>query len=228
MNRTQAMKRLKAYGTAQNRKVYARHGVPKDMFGVSHANLGKLAREIKTDQGLALELFDTSNHDARVLATMIADPAEMKAKTLDAWARACDHGLSWAVAEVAGKSPSARARAEKWTKAKNEFQASAGWKLVAVLAGGDEVSDAWCTDHLETIEADIHSSKNHVRYSMNTALIALGCRAKLTKAALAAAKRIGVVEVDHGETSCTTPDAASHIAKRVAKKKKARKKPART
>ena len=39
MNYRQAMKELKAAGTAQNRKVYARHGIPQPMFGVSSANL---------------------------------------------------------------------------------------------------------------------------------------------------------------------------------------------
>jgi hypothetical protein len=35
------MKELKASGTAQNRKVYRRHGVVGEMFGVSYAALGK-------------------------------------------------------------------------------------------------------------------------------------------------------------------------------------------
>jgi hypothetical protein len=51
---------------------------------------------------------------------------------------------------------------------------------------------------------------------MNMALIAIGVRsAGLRKLALAAAKRIGKVEVDHGDTSCKTPDAAAYIAKTV-------------
>ena len=42
---------------------------------------------------------------------------------------------------------------------------------------------------------------------MNGALISIGIRnAKLEKLAIAAAKRIGKVEVDHLETSCKTPD----------------------
>ena len=38
-------------------------------------------------------------------------------------------------------------------------------------------------------------------------------------AALAAAKRIGTVEVDHGETGCQTPDAGPYIRKTVAHRK---------
>lgn len=57
---------------------------------------------------------------------------------------------------------------------------------------------------------------------MNSALIAIGIRnPKLERKALAAAKRIGKVEVDHGETSCKTPDAPTYIRKAVARRSKA-------
>jgi hypothetical protein len=61
---------------------------------------------------------------------------------------------------------------------------------------------------------------------MNNALINIGVRnPKLEKIAIAAAGRIGTVEVDHGETSCKTPEAVSYIKKTVAhNKKKAAKK----
>ena len=73
MTLAQALKKLKAAGTAQNRKVYARHGVRPEMYGVSYANLGKLRKEIRTDHELARGLWESGNHDAAVLATMVAD-----------------------------------------------------------------------------------------------------------------------------------------------------------
>ena len=52
------------------------------------------------------------------------------------------------------------------------------------------------------------------RDAMNMAVILIGGRNDvLRKAALAAAKRIGKVEVDHGDTSCKTPDAGPYIEK---------------
>ena len=68
------------------------------------------------------------------------------------------------------------------------------------------------TAHLATIEGEIHARKNRVRDAMNSALIAIGIRNDaLEEQALAAATRIGKVEVDHGETGCKTPDAADYI-----------------
>ena len=47
---------------------------------------------------------------------------------------------------------------------------------------------------------------------MNQALSFIGCRnPSLRKAATAAAKRIGTVEIDHGDTDCHTPDAAAYM-----------------
>ncbi len=56
---------------------------------------------------------------------------------------------------------------------------------------------------------------------MNNALINIGVRnPALEKKADAAAKRMGTVEVDHGETSCKTPDAAAYIKKTLAHRRK--------
>ena len=74
---------------------------------------------------------------------------------------------------------------------------------------------------LKVIERDIHKRKNETKYCMNGTLIAIGVRnAKLEKLALKAAERIGKVEVDHGDTACKTPDAATYIKKTVARKRK--------
>ena len=109
MSYEQVIKALEKAGTAQNRKVYARHGVKEPMFGVSFAELGKLTKQIRTDHELAMQLWKSGNHDARVLATMIADPARLDRKTLDAWADDLDcYVLADAVAKVVSRSPRRR------------------------------------------------------------------------------------------------------------------------
>jgi hypothetical protein len=80
--------------------------------------------------------------------------------------------------------------------------------------------DDYFRPYLRIIETDIHNRKNRVRYSMNNALIAIGIRNEtLQKEAVAVANKIGTVDVDHGETSCKTPDAAGYIERTVARKK---------
>ena len=87
MNYKDVMQELKSLASEQTRKTYTRHGVVDEMFGASYAGLGALRKRIKTDQDLAQQLWKSGNHDARVLATMIADPAKVTGDLLDAWVK---------------------------------------------------------------------------------------------------------------------------------------------
>ena len=85
MNVKEVLRELESLGTEQNRKVYSRHGVGDSQFGVSMANLEQLRKKNKQDHPLALELWSSANHDARMLATKIADPLQMDERTIANW-----------------------------------------------------------------------------------------------------------------------------------------------
>lgn len=219
----QALAKLKSFGSEQTRKTYKRHGVGDNMFGVSYSSLGKMQKKIKVDQALAQQLWATGNHDARILAMMVADPKQVTEAHLDEWATTLDnYGIAGAFARFVSSTAYAEKKIEKWTKAKQEWIATAGWDLLAFVATKDpSLHDDYFAGYLSTIERTIHRSANRVRYSMNGALIAIGIRnRKLQKLALTAAKKIGVVQVDHGETGCKTPDAAEYIRKTVERGRK--------
>lgn len=118
MELAEVLTELAKCGTAQNRKVYAKHGVKEPLFGVSYAHQGRLRKAIKTDHALALQLWESENHDARILATMIADPAAATVGLLNGWVHALDnYVLSDAVAAYAARTPLAKGRRERWTPA---------------------------------------------------------------------------------------------------------------
>jgi 3-methyladenine DNA glycosylase AlkD len=222
MKKTEALQQLEALGTAQNRKVYARHGVKGEQYGVSAANLKKLKKQIKVDQPLAEALWAGGNHDARYLAVMIADPQTISDSTLHAWAQDLDNYIiADAFSGLVSQTPLARQKMKAWTDSDSEWIGQAGWNLLAHLAMKDKtMPDGYFRPYLRTIERDIHHRKNRVRYSMNNALIAIGIRNKtLQKEAIAVANKIGTVNVDHGDTSCKTPDAADYIQRTAARKK---------
>ncbi|MHC4224764.1 MAG: DNA alkylation repair protein [Planctomycetota bacterium] len=226
MNLKQVMGRLERLGTDLYKTTWPRHGVKPPLFGVKYADLYALQRTLGTDHALALQLFDTGNHDARILATLIVDPAAITSRRLDAWIRVADNQiLNDAVSGVAGRSPHAGKKADTWRKVKGEWKSAAGWNVISSMATPDtDVPDGWLTARLDEIEKGIKSAPNRTRHCMNQALISIGgYRPALQKKAIAAAKRIGKVEVDHGITSCKTPDAVRYIekmAKRSAGKKK--------
>ena len=130
MKHTDVMAELERAGSAQARKTFARHGVNGAMFGVSYAALGKLVKSIKVDQALAEALWLTGNHDARILATMVADPQNIARKLLDDWARVPDNSvLADALARLVSKSTHAAAAAQAWVESSEEFLGQCGWTV---------------------------------------------------------------------------------------------------
>jgi len=218
MATSDVLKELEGFGAEQNRKVYSRHGVGDNQYGVSFGNLRALGEKHLGNQQLAEELWVTANNDARVLATIIADPSIMTGKLIEDWRKGLDnYVITDAFTGLVARTTFSQKKAEKWTKAKAEWTGRAGFGLLAHLAMHDPaLPDEYFEGHLEMIEQEIHSRRNRTRDAMNSALIAIGVRNRnLQNKAIAAAKRIGKVEVDHGETGCGTPDAVDYILRTV-------------
>jgi len=213
------MAQLEAAGTAQNRKVYARHGAAEPMFGVSYAELGKIAKSIKTDHALARQLWDTGNHDARVLALRVADPAALDESLAGRWLRDVDNYiLAEGLGGLCSQTPHARTLSDAWRNRPGEWEASTGWFIVTCTAEDPAI---WSVAELRAlvrqIEAEIGGRPNRVRHEMNGALIVIALRdGNLRRSALAAAARIGPVQVDHGQTGCKTPEVAPYVERTLA------------
>jgi 3-methyladenine DNA glycosylase AlkD len=215
----EVLKQLESFGSAQFRKTYARHGVREPMFGVSYKHLGTLTKQLKKNHLLALELWDSGIHEAKVLATMIAEPSKLTGPIIDRWLKELpDFVISDAFAGLVAQAPLAHKKAAKWRQAKSEMVSNTGWGVTSRLVQRDpNWEDRELAALLDEIETRIHSAPNRTRLAMNSTVISIGIRnGALRKLALASAERIGKVEVDHGDTSCNTPDAAAYIKKTVA------------
>ncbi|OOZ81555.1 DNA alkylation repair protein [Bacillus cereus] len=221
----EVMQQLEEYGTEQNRKTYKNHGAKEPLFGVSFANLKLLKKKIKKDHDLAILLWETKNMDAMTLATMILDPKKVTTELLNKWVQEVDYYCLMDVLMTAiCTSPIAIERVEEWTNSDDEWIGRAGWSLLANIAIKNKtLQDDFFSPYLEEIKENIHNEKNRKREAMNSALIAIGIRNEdLEQTAIEIAREIGKVQVDHGATSCKTPDAESYIkkARERAEKKK--------
>ena len=227
------MAELKKKGTEKTRIIYARHGMGTDnMYGVSMADLKVMAKTIKGQQALALELYETHNLDAMYLAGMVADGAQMSKQQLNSWADAArnlpmisEYTVPWVTVE----NPDARNLALEWIKSKKEHVAAAGWCTYAGLLAtkpDQELHLSEIENLLATIVKGINRAANRVRYVMNNFIIAAGTYVKpLLKQAKAAARQIGAVSVDLGDTACVIRPAIPQIEKieacgRLGKKRK--------
>lgn len=216
MTASEVLSELKALGSAQNRKIYARHGAGDNMYGVSFAQLQTLARKLRRNQPLAAELWATGNLDAMSLATLLTDPAQLSAAELNRWVKAIDYYplADYFVKHVAALSPHAPALAQKWMRARGEYVIRCGYHTLAQLA---QTPGVFAPEQLRSVLAEIrqriHQAPNRAKEGMHNALIAIGSVPELFAEAVAAAQAIGPVAIDHGQTSCKTPDAVAYMHK---------------
>ncbi|MCX7420872.1 MAG: DNA alkylation repair protein [Planctomycetia bacterium] len=223
MNAQEILATLKKLGKPQTAAIYRRHGSGDNVFGVLTSEIAKLQKQIKVDHALAMELWETGNAEARVLALLVADPEKLT--RADANRLVKDGPMRFVGCYLSGllaRSLIAEATMRAWMKSPDEFTREMGYGIFAVRLKNDpdSVSDADAEQVLATIEKQLHRSPNWARYAMNGALISIGIfKPSLRKQAIEAARRIGKVEIDHGETNCKTPDAVPYIEKASTQKR---------
>lgn len=158
----------------------ARFGIKADKaFGVSVPALRKLARSIGKDHLLAQELWDSGLHEARELATMIADPKQVTEESMERWVKdidswdVCDHccGNLW------DKTPFAYRKAREWGRRPEEFVKRASFSLMASLAVHDKAAaDDAFIKFLPIIKRESIDERNFVKKAVNWALRQIGKR----------------------------------------------------
>lgn len=223
MNAQEILPTLKKLGKPQTAAIYKRHGSGDNVYGVLTSELAKLQKKIKVDHPLALDLWKSGNAEARILALQVADPAKVTKTVADGFLKdAPVRFLDTYFAGLVAKSPVADETMRAWMKAPEESRREMGYAILSarLREDGGSIKDADAEKILATIEKEIHKSPNWARRAMNGALIAIGVyKPALRKKAIETAKRIGKVEVDHGETNCKTRDAVPSIEKASKRKR---------
>jgi 3-methyladenine DNA glycosylase AlkD len=210
---------LRPLGLASYKKVLLNHGTPESCYGVKISELKVFQKRIRRDYQLALDLYDTGVYDAQYLAGLIADDEKMTKKDLQRWVRKADcSGLSeCTVPWVAAEGKHGHELAMEWIESKDERIASSGWATLSCLVAlreDAELDIAELKRLLQRVRKTIHSAPNRVRSVMNNFVIAVGTYVKaLTPAAIESARKIGVVSVEMGNTSCKVADAETYIGK---------------
>ena len=213
------MAALQAKGSESTKRILLKHGAKEPFFGVKVADMKPIAKRIKGDQALALELFATGNGDAQYLAGMVADGRQMTTKQLQALADTASWDMisGTTVPWVASEHPEGFGLAVKWTKSKNDQVARAGWNTLGALAAvvpDEQLPMAEFGGLLDRVAKEIRGASDSARYSMNTFVISVGTYlAPLGDKAIATARKIGKIEVDLGDTACRVPDAEAYIMK---------------
>jgi 3-methyladenine DNA glycosylase AlkD len=190
---------LRSHANADNVAGMARFGInPRNTLGVSMPILRALARRHRRDHELAQHLWASGIHEARILATLVDDPARVTRGQMDRWVRELD---SWDTCDQACQNlfrytPFAFEQAHRWAKAKGEFVRRAGFALMAGLAvKAKNTADAEFEASFPLIREAATDERNFVRKAVNWALRQIGKRNDtLRRKAIVLAEEIRMID----------------------------------
>ena len=176
----------------------ARVGINVDRaLGVSIPHCRRIARGHRRDHELALDLWRTRIHEARILASMVDDPAEVEQAQMEAWVADFD---SWDLCDqtcgnLFGATPHAFSKAAAWVRRDEEFVRRAGFTLIAERAVRDKThDDSFWIGWFPAIRDGADDDRNYVKKAVSWSLRQIGKR-DLTLNAAAIAEAEGLLSL---------------------------------
>lgn len=195
MTCAEVLRLLKSKRNPRNIAGMARFGIsPKNTLGVPMPYLRVLGRKIRMDHPLALSLWRSRFHEARILASLVGDPSRLAPAQAYGWVRQID---SWDVCDqlclnLLRRTPFAWKKAREWSRKKETFVKRAGFVLMATLAVHDKKSsDASFRGLFPLLLAGARDERNFVRKAVNWAVRQTGKRNRaLNRDCVALSRRI--------------------------------------
>jgi 3-methyladenine DNA glycosylase AlkD len=190
----EAMERLQELADPAVQAKMAHFGShPGLALGISQPKLRALADHHR-DHQLALKLWQTGIHEARMLASMVDDPQQVTPEQMESWVNDFD---SWDICDgvcsnLFDRTPWAVERALAWSEREEEYVRRAGFVLMATLAvHNKKMPDEDFEQFFPVMLRHANDGRNFVRKAVNWALRQIGKRSPtLRQAAIAAARQI--------------------------------------
>lgn len=221
MTLKEALAQLQALGDEKVRAQNAKRGAPDNQFGVKHGDIRVVAKKIKSDHKLGLQLWKTGNVEAQHLAALILVPEQLTADELDGLVRTTSWSwvADWLSNYVVDQHPEKEALRVRWMKDKNIWAARAGWYLTGERAA-DDAAGLDLDGLLDRIEKEMAKAAPEVQWTMNSCLAKIGIHhPKLRKRALAIGEKLGVYRDYPVSKGCTSPFAPAWIGEMVRRQK---------
>jgi len=213
---------IKSLANPKNVEGMARFGInPANTYGVSIPVLRKMARETGKSHELALELWETGIHEARMLACFIDRPDMITEEQMERWVKDFD---SWDVCDqccgnLFDRTRFAHKKAVEWCGRGEEFVRRAGFVLMACLAVHDKkAGDQAFIEFLPLIKIHAGDDRNYVKKAVNWALRQIGKRNQnLNEVAIKTAEEIK--QMDSRSARWIASDALRELAGDAVQKK---------
>ena len=179
MTVNEVVEELKTLSTPEHYAKLSHFGInDSKALGIKVPLLRLLAKKIGKNHELALQLWATEIHEARILATMIEDPKLVAENQFDSWVRDFN---SWDICDqscgLLTKTPYAFSRIVTYSTANEEFVKRTAFVLMCALVIYDKKANDESFYHfLEIIEREAWDERNFVRKAVNWALRQIGKR----------------------------------------------------
>jgi 3-methyladenine DNA glycosylase AlkD len=171
---------LKSLSNQKNREGMAKFGINIDSaLGISIYTLRSLAKEIGINHELAIQLWDSGIHEAKILASMIGEPARVTENLMEKWVNDFN---SWDVCDQVcsnyfDRTPFAYHKVLEWSGRRQEFVKRAGFVLMATLSVHDKrADDQQFIQFFPIIMREATDERNYVKKAVNWALRQIGKR----------------------------------------------------
>ncbi len=188
-------------------------------YGLGLTRQRKLAKQLGRDRKLAQALWQTDVYDAKVIALLIDDPAQI---TRDQAEQQVEELAGGMLAHVfascdatLAKTPFMVELAEQWVQSDDPIRRDCGYGLLyeaSKLSGKKAPNDEFFLAQVKRISDTIDAESEKVRLAMGAALMGIGKRSTgLNKAALKVALRVGPIEFTSASGKCEPFDVAKHL-----------------
>ena len=196
-------------------------GAGDNQFGVKMGDIRALAKKIKTNHELALELWDTENVDARFLATLLIDLKKITKEEINRLVKSekFPHVADWLYTNVIKPYPDNEALRIEWMQTKDIMQARAGWSLTSgAVVRNPDVLDLPAL--LDRIESEMPKAAPEVQWTMNNTLANIGINhPQYRERALSIGEKLGIYKDYPVSKGCTSPFAPIWINEMVSRQK---------
>ena len=181
MNVQQVVKRLKTLAEPEKIAFKAqRFGIhARNSLGIYHRDLKIIAKEIGSNDALALALYDTDIYEARLLCSKIYRPQSITLSQMNRWVKEFE---TWEICDsfcmgFFVNSEHALAKSAQWSQAEGEFVKRAGFVIMAAYGFADKKADNELFKAFFTaIEREAEDPRIYVKKAVNWALRNIGKR----------------------------------------------------
>lgn len=219
MTLKETLEQLESISDEKTRSYNLKNGIGNNQYGVKLGDIRKLAKKIKTNHDLALELWETENFDAQMLAILIIKPKDLTADELDEMVRSVEYDrvADWLNAYVVKLHPDNEILRQKWMHDKNPMSARAGWNLTSQrIVKNPEMVEIPAL--LERIENEMASSAPEAQWTMNFTLAEIGINhPEYRQKAIDIGEKLGVYRNYPVSKGCTSPFAPIWIKEIVSR-----------